>query len=432
MRINVWSLLLGGLALCLLYLLYTLMEPYEEAVDRGWSDAARRNPFLAAEQFLTRSGVMTESSDRLDVMDTLGTDATLVIGNANHVLTRQRALDLISWMERGGHIIVAAQFYDEDQPDVLLSEFEVTKHESEIVEEPAQNESSRLRGLFLQASEDAQQELQQAKAQEESIRQQLSPGERLRLEESFANNGALSSLAFEGIDYGFTADFRGSGSLSHPWFYTEEGEEYDGERPFYWAGNDRAITFMQLYVGEGMLTVLADADIWNSGQVGHFDHAFLLQTLTEESGQVVLLYGALVPTLWEIIWRHFPELVIVLLVLLAAWTLHRTRRFGPLIETDNSTRRSYREHIQAVGNFFWRRQMSDQLLAAARRDLWQLLAKRSPESQQLSESEKLRRFASVTGISVEALRTLMLGPVPVGEFKFLQSVQSLQEIRKSL
>lgn len=429
MRINVWYLLIAGLALGLGYLLFTLLEAYEEPVDQGWSNAARRNPFLAAEQFLSRSGIGTESSDRLDVIDTLGTDATLVIGNANHVLTKQRAADLISWMRRGGHIIVAAQRYEEDQPDVLLTEFEVSKHEVEASEQP---EDPALRDLILRASENAQQALKEAKMREESVRQQLSPGERLRLEEGFAKRAELSSLAFEGVDYLLTADLGGNSSLSHPWFYVEEGEEYEGERPIYWAGNDQAITFMQLYVGEGMLTVLDDAAIWHSGQIGRFDHALLLQILTGESDEVVFLYGAVVPTLWQIIWRQSPELMVTLLFLLAGWTLYRAQRFGPLIEIDYASRRSYREHIQAVGNFFWRRQMSEQLLAAARRDVWQQLTRRFPNIPQQSEGDRLNRLAGVTGIDAGQLRHLMLGPAPADEVRFFQSVQSLQKIRKSL
>lgn len=431
MRVKLWYLLFAAVAAGLLYMLSTVFERYEEPVDRGWSEAALRNPFLAAVQFLERGQVPAEGSDRLDVLDELSTDTTLVIGNANHVLTEQKAAELLTWMERGGHIIVAAQFSADEQADVLLSRFKISKHPLEQ-EEDETEEDKPLRDVLLEASEQAKRETERARLQDDALKQQLGTQERIRMQEGLAKELDLSSIAFDGLDYRLTADFSGSGSLSHPWLYLEEGEEYDGYRPFYWAGNEAAITFMQLNVGDGMLTVMADLNVWTSSQLGFFDHAYLLQILAENSEKVVFLYGAVVPSLLDLLWRHYSEFSIALVILLAAWILSRVRRFGPLLELQTGGRRSYREHVQAVGNFLWRQQMAEELMKAVREDIWKQLHRRYPDARQSNDEAMLHRLALAASRSADSLRNLMLGPVPAEEFRFYQSVKTLQEIRKAL
>src|SRR5690606_3936192 len=283
MRPDYRKILLGllcvGLLAVLSWFVARSLEYYEEPVNLGWSEAARRNPFLAAEQLLERQTIPVQSSDSLAVLGQLPTDATLIIGNANHVLSRQRAADLIAWMEEGGHVIVGAQV--QEDADVLLSHFQVSMEQLEEAIELADDEQN-LRELLEQANA-------AARAAAQPVDGDIA--EAIRRQEGWAEAGNLIVLAFEGIDYNFQVDFRPLGSLSHPYLYLPEGEEYAGYYPFYWTGNEQAIAFMQMEVGAGLLTIMADVGIWQSARLAHFDHAYLLQLLTEEAGKVVFLYG---------------------------------------------------------------------------------------------------------------------------------------------
>lgn len=442
MRFNPWYLLLAVLAAGLFYLFSQTLERYEEPVDMGWSEDARRNPFLAAEQFLDNRSMAVESSDRLDVLDRLTRDSTLVISNANHVLSRQRAADLVDWMESGGHVVVAAQVLSEDEPDVLLSYFEISKHpvDETTDEQPEGSDDSEqksdpnqsLREALEQVGEDTRREQEDKRLRSEAVKQEWNVAETTRHREALSSPENLMPLSFEGLDYVLEADFSGGGSLSHPALYLEEGEEYSGYQPFYWAGNEQAIGFMQMDVGEGLLTVMADLNLWTSSQINLFDHAYLLQLMTDSSDQVIFLYGALVPSLFDLLWRHFYELMIALLALMAAWLVYRTRRFGPVAEFSTTGRRSFGEHIQAVGNFLWQEKMADRLVNAVRRDIWHGLQKSYPGSERFSEEDKLRKLTEVSGMDADRVRTLMLGKPSAEEIRFYYHIRSLQQIRKAL
>lgn len=464
MRLNPWYLLLAALVAGSAYLLSLVIEPYEEPVDAGWSQAALRNPYLAAEHYLDHLSIAAESSDRLDVLDELTLDTTLVIGNANHVLSEKRAAELIDWMHRGGQVIVAAQFYDYDQPDVLLQHFDITKHpaddgyfdadaapEAELVDEENSEDERSLREALEEAGQQAREEYQRSRVREQGVKQKRDVAETIRRLEALAIADNLVPLSFDDMDYVLRMDFSGSGSLSHPAMYTSEeytSEEYTGEeylneaytgdeeeygyQPLYWTGNDSAVGFMQVEVGAGLLTVMADLNIWTSSQLGLYDHAYLLELMTERSDKVVFLYGALVPTLFDRIWEHFYELMIVLMILSLAWIVYRANRFGPVAELGDLGRRSFKEHILAVASFLWRQDMGDKLMDAARNEVWDRLNKRYPAFERLEREQQLRKLAEVSQLPLGQARALMLGAAPSDEVQFFQSIKSLQKIRNIL
>ena len=71
------KLLLGLVLLGLVgWGLYASIEFYEETEESGWSLDALRNPYLAAQKFMTESGIEVTDVDslaRLDELSNLGT-----------------------------------------------------------------------------------------------------------------------------------------------------------------------------------------------------------------------------------------------------------------------------------------------------------------------------------------------------------------------
>jgi hypothetical protein len=80
------------------------LEKTEEIVRSDATGAARENPLLAAERMLARMGTSVESTSRIDELPPAG--HVVVLAAENRVLTRTRAERLLSWVRRGGYLIV--------------------------------------------------------------------------------------------------------------------------------------------------------------------------------------------------------------------------------------------------------------------------------------------------------------------------------------
>lgn len=418
-------LLLAVLACGLL--LWWLIEPYEETVFRGYSDEARRNPYLAAEQFLQNKVTQIESGNQLALLDRLQPGSVLIINNTNAVLNQPRADELVQWLREGGNLIVAANYSSEDDPDVLLSRFQITKEDVDDGFFPGDADG------FLQELEQLVEEAEREAFEQEAARRKLEMPEKLREQEANTIEGNQALLEFEGMDYVLYADFSGSGSLSHPAFYLAEDETWEDDQPFYWAGNEVAVGFLQMEVGEGMLTVASDLNIWQPDQIGLFDHALLLEILTSYADHVVFLYGANVPNLLQQLWQHFSELILALSVLLLLWIIYHFRRFGPVQVLEYNRRRQYREHIATMAEYRWRQGEGETLLAGLRRDIAVRVFYRSSGTVNMDNKQQLaQRLMELIDITPKQASAAVGDQVPNDEMKFYVLVKLLQKIRNRL
>ena len=78
-------------------------------VPTGWSPAAKRNPFLAAEHFLRRVGIEVESVPGRDLLRDLPPPGDLLVVNGLDALNAERRQRLRDWLERGGRLLVEAE-----------------------------------------------------------------------------------------------------------------------------------------------------------------------------------------------------------------------------------------------------------------------------------------------------------------------------------
>ncbi|MEX1032409.1 MAG: DUF4350 domain-containing protein [Cellvibrionaceae bacterium] len=444
---------LAVLALPLTYLAFTLFERYEEEVDLGWSFEAQRNPYLAAEQFLEQVGAEVDSSYQLDIIDQLSADATLFISDANAVLNARRADALVGWMKSGGHVIIAAQILPEGQRDVFLDRFGVTKYSERNAvdffnlngEEPDDEETEEEQKRISEILREQNEELQDTRAREREREKLKEEGElntvadELNFEERRFSPADIMRLRFNDMQNEIRVLLDREEYLRHVSIYEEEyvdissDDVYQGDyEPFYWQGTESGIGYMQFEVDDGLLTVLSDATIWTSDRIGLFDHAYLLALLTESSDSVIFLYGAVVPGLFDLLWQHFFELCIALLLILTLWLFYRSRRFGPILDSSELGRRSFREHLSAVGDFFWRHQQRNSMLNAVREAIWNELRAKHFAATGYNDHEKLEKLAELVNETPTELCELMTGPAPDDEFNFFQHVRSLQKIRKQL
>ncbi len=85
-------------------------------IRSGLSPLARRNPLLAAERFLQRIGVPSESiSGREHLLQPPAESGLLLVHHLGPSLPRERQQALLVWVRRGGHLVITAeQAWDDD------------------------------------------------------------------------------------------------------------------------------------------------------------------------------------------------------------------------------------------------------------------------------------------------------------------------------
>ena len=99
------------------YGFYSSIEFYDEKVDAKWSQEARRNPYLAAQLFMQRSGVEIGEAAGLFNLDALDNIGTLLITNSMQVISPRQLDRLTTWLDKGGnqfHSFCSSLSGDED------------------------------------------------------------------------------------------------------------------------------------------------------------------------------------------------------------------------------------------------------------------------------------------------------------------------------
>lgn len=141
------TLLIGG---GLLLWLNQHLVKRSETVYTGYSEAAQRNPFYAADRLLTRLGRTVHSVRRLaDLPDPLTIADAILIATPTYALSAADSQRLLDWAAQGGHLIIGVQHeYEPGQGhDHLLSPLEAQSHRAESISTdpiPVQLDASQL------------------------------------------------------------------------------------------------------------------------------------------------------------------------------------------------------------------------------------------------------------------------------------------------
>jgi hypothetical protein len=420
------------------YGFYALFERYETTEDLGWDRAALRNPYLAAALFLRQLGVDVQSYNSFDKLDPLPENGTLFVSNSSHVLSAKQVYKLSQWVKGGGHLIIAASAPGSGESDRLLASFAIEnrvpsgnadahmkrghRQPSVVTSGDRVGQSRERRASFPRDNEEpkrAAQAIASAAGQTDN-------------DDNATPDDELSRLRFDGVDPALTLHFLPTRTLYHPTFDRQHQQPLVGNTPIYWAGDKQGVHFIQLEVEQGMLSVLSDGVLWHSEQIDKFDHAFFLRTLARDGNGVRLLYGTQMPSLPTLIWRHASPLVIASALWIVAWLLYRGRRFGPIVQQRITVRRSMAEHIFASANYLWRGAWIEPLLTPVRDSIKWHLQRTVPKYEQLDEHAQYQHLSTYSGISLARIEEAMRSNGKQHEDHFLETIQCLQQIRKSL
>ncbi len=358
-------------------------EWVEIANNDGYSSDAKRNPYLAAERFLSRFGIEIRSRDGLTLLDELPpTSHTLLIASSRRSLSERRVADLRSWVGDGGRLILlASDFWDDD----LLS-----------------SGDSLVDGLGVQVMQ-PDGNIEQPDLPIASLPEQIL--------ESLVNQGSCGSetslvrinLADEEQD--ITAAFG-------TWSYLA----YDGDFEASAADNALGSQLLYIRVGDGAVVVMTSLGLWNNRQIHCHDHAHLLRWLTDDRPVLWWLFNIEMRALPWLIWERWPIAVSLLFVWLALWIWRGGFRVQRIPAQTNPARRELMEHVDGVARFYWQQGDSDRLLAPLRRlvlrgvqpthALVAELAQRSGHSPQRVRRALTEALGKDSGGFVKAVRTL--------------------------
>lgn len=387
------SALVLGLGLLGLYLL-SRAQPYEETVEHGPAPEAQANPYLAAEHFLRQQGLQVQRADDLQVLSTLPSagQTLLLLGDRQRMRPRQVAR-LRAWAAKGGHLVfVAERLWDEDEGksgDLLLDSLGLQQYQSDDIDAPEGGIEEPT-----PAADDAT-----AKAYPELTQ--------LYLE----NEQAPAYFSF---DTGFHL--------------------YDAQnRAHAWANSAAATHLVQLYHGDGLVSVLSDSWIWQNDRIADYDNAWLLWYLSQDSA-VTLLYHADRDNLFSLLLRYFPQalLALALLVGLGLWRVGM--REGPLQAPASPNRRQLQEHLRGSADFLLRRDGQHSLLQGLQQDIQRRARRRHPGFERLGVTEQWQVLGRLTRLPSRAISQAMR-PLPqqrLPAVEFTRQVAHLQTLRNAL
>ena len=408
-------LLGAGLLLVLgllgIYLLGKL-TPYEEILEHGPAPEARANPYLAAEHFLRKQGLQVRRADGLEVMKDLPSagQTLLLLGDRNR-MTPKQAERLLAWTAKGGHLLfVAERLWDEEEGksgDLLLDSLGIQQYESEELDEDASEAAEEDA-----STEDTADAEPQAEAEAAADAATGSDNAYPELTQLYLENEEAPAY------FNFDTDFH----------------LYDSEnRAHAWANSDAATHLLQLYHGDGLISVVSDSWIWQNQGIGEYDNAWLLWYLTQDS-QVTLLYRADRDDLFSLLLEHFPQALVALVLLLAFGLWHLGMRQGPLLLPASRNRRQLQEHLRGSADFLLRHNGQHSLLQGLQQDIQRRARHRHPGFERLAVAEQWQVLSRLTrqpsSVISQAMRPLPKQRLAAADFT--RQVANLQTLRNAL
>jgi hypothetical protein len=369
------------------------LEPYEDVIEHGPAPEVASSPYLAAEHFLRKQGIAARRAEGLDVLDGLPSEGqTLMLLADRGNMTPRQVERVLQWTANGGHLLfIAERLWDEEEGksgDLLLDLLGIQQYMSDELDDEETSETQ---------AENGQNEEQQAYPQ-------LT---KLYLE----NEQAPAYIAFD-------TDFH----------------LYDAQnRAHAWANSEAATHLLQLYHGDGLITVLSDPWIWQNRNINEYDHAWLLWYLSQDSA-VTLLYHADSDGLARLLLRHFPLALLVLALLIIATLWHVGMRHGPLQAPANRSRRQLEEHLRGSADFLLRRSGQHSLLKGLQQDINRRARRRYPGFEKLAVADQWQVLGRLTRLPAKDISQAMrpLPPQRLSASDFTRQVAHLQTLRNAL
>ncbi|MFJ3523567.1 DUF4350 domain-containing protein [Pseudomonas sp. NPDC090203] len=378
------------------------LEHYQETVDQGPSPEVRANPYLAAETFLRQRGISVRTTQALNTLPDTGEQAqTLMLLDTREKMTPAEVKRVLSWTRSGGRLLfVAEQLWDEEKGrsgDPLLDQLQIRQFLTrDLREQDKRWEREQLKPVIPLSTPDVK----------------APPTPWPELTRLYVQNE--SDPAYMSFD---------------PAFHLDDPQDHAQS----WANSADATHMLQMVYGDGLITVLTDADLWKTRAIGKYDNAWLLWYLSQDS-DVTMLLRTDHDDLFGLLWKYFPQALLALALCLGAGLWHAGMRQGPLQPEPSLARRQLGEHLRASADFMLRRRGQQALLRALQQDILRRARQRHPGFDALPVTEQWQMLARVTRQPTSdighALRPRLEERLSSSEFT--RQVAYLQTLRNAL
>ena len=386
---------------------YQYIEWVEKEIDLGPTAEAKKEPFLAAKRYFESLGVDVELRGNFRQLDKANDDAGLgdvgyqdviVLVDAYGSLSPKRANHLLSWVDRGGQLVVSASnpFIDNvlSINDPLFEKFNIT------LEESSGN------------SRDA-----------ESIEQLSALGNMVGLEQLDACNLLTPQIEFTFADdiVAVQADFLSSIRLMVDDFESSKGV----------IGDDGGF-ILQYDHGDGFISYMSHLDFWKNTTIGCLDHAYILWQLASTDTKVWFLYNRDAPSLISLLWQHYHYFVSALFLLVMSWLWRRNNRFGPIKAQSNVLSRRLMEHVEASARFNWKHNQGRELTKVLRSDIAKRIEKHHPGYSKKSVKEQAEILSKHVQVDLGQIEKAVFVAPSASPEKFAETVGLLKKIKERL
>ena len=348
--------------------IYLNFEYVTEPEFVGLQGEARRNPLLAATRFYARMGIPAREARRIADLDALEPDATLFLRRRRTTLNEQRADQLLSWVARGGHLVVEPEDYR--VADRILDALKI--HRRRLNLEPPRKPS------------------------EFSL-----PHSRSKLRVDFGQREHFIDLEKRAV---LTVDEHWSVLLQQ--FRLGRG----------------------LVTVVNGLNFMTNQRI---GKYDHAEFAWQLVQFNPATSAVVLAARLERPSLIAWVRENAWHAALTGAFLLVLWLWRIVPRFGPLRGDPSAARPRLLDHIRASGKFHWSRGNAPRLLESAREACLRRIERVHPGLAQLTHEGQVRRFAELTALPGADLE-LALRDAPRDPQQFTTAVSTLQAMTDRL
>lgn len=432
---------LGVLVLGLCYYGFNLFyERYEYEMKSGYSQEARRNPYLAAQLFVEQRGhKATTEASKLKFSE-FGKNDAVIITNVDAMLITETQIDnALSWVENGGTLIVGIKkrletgYSITNEFDLIAYETERFSDDLEEVLGDVQSEettSERMRrineNIKKQQAEEKNSEQQDSKNDKQELSDTL---QKVFKANTFYVNANQEKLEIEllrdfALDHGEIDYSKLNGAIK-----SKSSKKYSSIK---WDGDEQGPRLVEFQYGKGKFIASVDLRMWANRRIGDVDHAYLLSHLTKDKGTVRIYYDFVSVSLWKLLKQHYLHTLVAFSVFLCAWLWFYGLRVQPLKQFVTNERRDFNEHLQA-GASFLAEQQTTALLKPIEEDVQQQMNRFYPNFKNLTHLDQAKALIEQTQLSSKIInRWLQYCNHPLSQNQLQQALKIGQIIRNKL
>jgi hypothetical protein len=410
--------LLWGLAIVLAagcgWLWFHYMEKRWEAVPFT-SEAAQKNPMLAAQRWLVKNQHPTTSFETLAQVP-LGNlqNGTLLLVDNGGIITPDQSAQLLDWVRRGNTLIMRPAWSrkaNEAACGQAALAVDADEEDSEKASPNAvdMNPISTHLGLKV-ARRDGDKDAQGDDDDDTELEDK----------KTVAKTACMTALTLPQVGYPLHMNVEYNTLLPTSRTKTPVLQDATGDG-------------VRIYAeGAGYVVALA-RNVFHNNALGMDDNAELLLHLVKlnrQSPQAFIVQQLTMPQWYEWLWEkmHLGLISLVSVVLVLLWIgLHR---FGPMLPQPQDDRRSLLEHIDASARWLWKIPGGAEiLLLAARAATHKVLQRKVPHYVRLAPTEQALALAQHTAVPHAHIVSALFQPAGKLPADFTQQIQTLQQLR---